>query len=59
MEYRLTINEFTIRVYGLLIDDLRGILVTDEFENKIRFTKFPGGGLEYGEGTRECLMREW
>ena len=23
------------------------------------YTKFPGGGLEYGEGTRDCLKREF
>jgi ADP-ribose pyrophosphatase YjhB (NUDIX family) len=23
------------------------------------YTKFPGGGLEIGEGTRDCLKREW
>jgi len=23
-----------------------------------RITKFPGGGLEYGEGLKECLVRE-
>jgi 8-oxo-dGTP pyrophosphatase MutT (NUDIX family) len=23
------------------------------------FTKFPGGGLEFGEGTRACLAREF
>ena len=23
------------------------------------YTKFPGGGLEIGEGTRECLQREF
>lgn len=22
-------------------------------------TKFPGGGLEYGEGTHDCLIREF
>jgi 8-oxo-dGTP diphosphatase len=23
------------------------------------YTKFPGGGLEFGEGTRDCLSREF
>ena len=50
--------KFTIRVYGLLINDKRQILVTDEIFNGKRFTKFPGGGLEYGEGTIYCLKRE-
>ena len=50
---------FTIRVYGILLNDNKQVLVSDE---KIRgdfFTKFPGGGLEFGEGTRDCLKREF
>lgn len=48
---------FVIRVYGLLIHDRR-ILLADEIIRGRRITKFPGGGLEYGEGTRDCLVRE-
>jgi len=51
-------NKFNIRVYGLLIDDGK-ILVTDEFRLGIFMTKFPGGALEYGEGTLDCLKREF
>ena len=42
-----------------MLDEARGILVADEYKSGMRFTKFPGGGLEWGEGTRECLAREW
>lgn len=49
---------FNIRVYGVLINDKKQILVADEFIRGGYYTKFPGGGLEYGEGTRECLQRE-
>ncbi|MGB3075253.1 MAG: NUDIX domain-containing protein [Chitinophagales bacterium] len=52
-------TQFTIRVYGILLDESMGVLVADEFQNGRRFTKFPGGGLELGEGTRDCLVREW
>jgi 8-oxo-dGTP diphosphatase len=48
-----------VRVYGLLIDGERGLLVSDELIRGGRFTKFPGGGLEAGEGTRDCLVREF
>lgn len=48
---------FIIRVYGLLIHEGR-ILLADEIIRGRRITKFPGGGLEYGEGTRDCLIRE-
>jgi 8-oxo-dGTP diphosphatase len=51
-------NQFNIRVYGFLIDDGR-VLVTDEFRLGIFMTKFPGGGLQYGEGTIDCLKREF
>jgi 8-oxo-dGTP diphosphatase len=50
---------FTIRVYGLLITDENKVLVSDEFIRGNYYTKFPGGGLEFGEGTRECLSREF
>jgi len=55
----MAINRFTIRVYGILIDENKRILVSDEFIRGDYFTKFPGGGLEIGEGTRDCLKREF
>src|ERR1700712_2954810 len=50
---------FTIRVYGILINEKKQLLVSDEFIRGSYFTKFPGGGLEFGEGTRDCLKREF
>jgi ADP-ribose pyrophosphatase YjhB (NUDIX family) len=55
----MAINRFTIRVYGILLDENKRILVSDEFIRGDYFTKFPGGGLEIGEGTRDCLKREF
>jgi ADP-ribose pyrophosphatase YjhB (NUDIX family) len=49
----------TIRVYGILINDQKQVLVSDEFIRGEYYTKFPGGGLEVGEGTRDCLKREF
>lgn len=34
------------------------LLVTDEYQLNTRMTKFPGGGLEFGEGSIDCLRRE-
>ena len=50
---------FTIRVYGILINEKKQVLVSDEFIRGDYYTKFPGGGLEFGEGTRDCLKREF
>ena len=50
---------FNIRVYGILFNDENQLLVSDEFIRGNYYTKFPGGGLEYGEGTRDCLKREF
>jgi 8-oxo-dGTP diphosphatase len=49
----------TIRVYGILINDQQEILVSDELIRGAFITKFCGGGLEEGEGTRDCLQREF
>ena len=50
---------FTIRVYGILINEKKQVLVSDELIRGGYYTKFPGGGLEFGEGTRDCLKREF
>lgn len=50
---------FNLRVYGILINEDRQVLVSDEYIRGGYYTKFPGGGLEYGEGTRDCLQREF
>lgn len=51
--------QFNVRVYGLLINDHNEVLVSDEQEYGMKFTKFPGGGLEYGEGLTDGLKREF
>lgn len=50
---------FNVRVYGLLINEHNEILLSDEQEHGFQFIKFPGGGLEYGEGLIEGLKREF
>ncbi|MEP6613053.1 MAG: NUDIX domain-containing protein [Mucilaginibacter sp.] len=50
---------FNIRVYGILINDAGQVLISDEQEYGMRFTKFPGGGLEPGEGLIDGLKREF
>ena len=57
--FLLDMFRFNIRVYGVLINDKKEVLVSDEFIRGNYYTKFPGGGLEYGEGTRDCLAREF
>ncbi len=52
------INRFNIRVYGILINNGQ-LLVSDEYIKKNKITKFPGGGLEFGEGPKDCLIREF
>ncbi|MCR8556227.1 NUDIX domain-containing protein [Mucilaginibacter sp. BJC16-A38] len=50
---------FNVRVYGILINDANEVLISDEQEYGMQFTKFPGGGLEFGEGLIDGLKREF
>ncbi|MBI2968778.1 MAG: NUDIX domain-containing protein [Bacteroidetes bacterium] len=52
------ITAFNIRVYGILINKRNEVLLSDEYEFGMKFTKFPGGGLKLGEGAIDCLKRE-
>jgi len=52
------IKHFTIRVYGLVIRETAQILLSDEYVLNQKMTKFPGGGLQFGEGTEDCIKRE-
>ena len=52
-------QRFNLRVYGILFGADGEILVSDEYIRGKFYTKFPGGGLEFGEGTRDCLKREF
>jgi 8-oxo-dGTP diphosphatase len=54
----MEITKFNVRVYGIVLHN-GAVLVTDEFRLGHRMTKFPGGGLEFGEGTADCLRREF
>ena len=51
-------KKFNIRCYAIIINDDNEILLSDEFLGEHYFTKFIGGGLEFGEGTKDCIVRE-
>jgi len=54
------IRSVNIRVYGVLVNHQKQVLVSDEriYYNNLEVTKFPGGGLEPGEGPKDCVIRE-
>lgn len=51
-------KRFNIRVYGIWINK-RNVLVNEEIIRGRKIIKFPGGGLNWGEGLTDCLKREW
>lgn len=51
-------KHFNVRVYGILLHEHQ-VLVSDERIKGVNITKFPGGGLEFGEGIADCLKREF
>ena len=51
-------KRFNIRVYGILIEDGK-LLINEEIIKGRHIIKLPGGGLDWGEGTIDCLKRDW
>ncbi|XZF13714.1 NUDIX hydrolase [Chitinophagaceae bacterium MMS25-I14] len=51
-------KRFNVRVYGLWLQDGQ-VLACDELIRGRKVMKFPGGGLEMGEGAIDCIKREW
>lgn len=52
-------KKFNVRVYGILINERQEVLLSDECRFGFSFTKFPGGGLEWGEGLKDAVKREF
>lgn len=50
---------FNIRVYGILINANQELLISDEQYKGATYTKFPGGGLCFGESMPAGLIREF
>lgn len=51
-------KRFNVRVYGIWIYEGKVLINEEQIRDQL-ITKFPGGGLEFGEGTTDCLIREW
>ena len=51
------INNFNLRVYALIIENDSILLSKELIKGKIAI-KFPGGGVEHGEGLIDALQRE-
>lgn len=51
-------KSFNVRVYGILVQEGK-LLLSDEFIKGKEITKLPGGGLQFGEGLTDCVVREF
>ncbi|GAB1448765.1 NUDIX hydrolase [Bacteroidota bacterium] len=52
-------SRFTVRSYGILLNAEKEVLLVHETMPEMEFTKFPGGGVEFGEGPEDCVVREF
>jgi 8-oxo-dGTP pyrophosphatase MutT (NUDIX family) len=53
------IDKINIRVYAIYLNEKNELIALDERYAGEKLIKLPGGGLEFGEGTIECLHREF
>jgi ADP-ribose pyrophosphatase YjhB (NUDIX family) len=54
----MNIEKFNVRAYLILYNDNDEILLSDELIAGKKYTKFPGGGVEFGEGIEDAIRRE-
>ncbi len=55
---KFTQNSYTVRVYAVIVNRRGEVLLTREKYLGMEFTKFPGGGMEWGEGALDTIQRE-
>lgn len=53
------IDKINIRVYAIYLNEKNQLMALDEGYAGDKLVKLPGGGLEFGEGTIDCLHREF
>lgn len=52
------IDKINVRIYAAAIKDGKVLALFEEYAGE-KLVKFPGGGLEFGEGILDCLHREF
>lgn len=52
------IDKINVRVYGCVVKNQSVLALFEKYAGE-NLTKFPGGGLEFGEGLLDCLKREF
>ncbi|HJY13247.1 MAG TPA: NUDIX domain-containing protein, partial [Flavobacterium sp.] len=52
------IDKINVRVYACAVKDNKVLTLFEEYAGQ-PLLKFPGGGLELGEGLTDCLHREF
>ena len=52
------IDKINVRVYACAVKDQKVLALYEEYAGE-PLMKFPGGGLEFGEGLTDCLHREF
>jgi ADP-ribose pyrophosphatase YjhB (NUDIX family) len=52
------IRYYNIRVYAIIMKGRYKVLLSDEYMMDMKMTKFPGGGMNFGEGPADAMFRE-